>query len=557
MRYVRFVQPSPAGSYPYPPPPPDSGGGKAVLGRLLPLLAAAALLLLLAVALPVGAQTNNDYDANDNDLIDIDSHAKLNAVRWDLDGDGAQGSVGATDWMVFTAAFPSPATNMGCGTTCAGYELTADLDLDTSGNGEADSADTYWDSGSGWTPIGGTGGWATTFDGGGHTISGLFINRTTENNGLFSIIASGGSVRHLGLPGVNITGGTDTGALAGEVRGGTVTGVFSTGRVTGVDRVGGLVGSVGQSSTTGSIVTSYSTASVTGTGTAVYIGGLSGTLHSGTITAAYATGPVYDPTSGGAGLVALVGTATTGGTITASYATGRVSGGVGGGLVDNDFNSASSTYNNNYYDRQTTRQSDTTGATPKTTVELQEPTGYEGIYAMWDVDTDGQTGGDDPWDFGQDFNYPLLKVDFDGSGTATWEEFGSQYRRATRPQPPREPYNWRTDHPESYQNARYGMSAACAVRTTGEGDSAVTTATITFDLGDYTRPVTLALSLWDRTHFRSLQSLGINMPRLQQQGQTATVEVTTNPARTRFRLDGQYGLNLVLGYADCHTDDGG
>ena len=35
----------------------------------------------------------------------------------------------------------------------------------------------------------------------------------------------------------------------------------------------------------------------------------------------------------------------------------------------------------------------------------------------------------------------------------------------------------------------------------------------------------------------------------------ATVEVVTEPAKTRFRLDGPYGLNLVLGYADCHTDD--
>ena len=45
------------------------------------------------------------------------------------------------------------------------------------------------------------------------------------------------------------------------------------------------------------------------------------------------------------------------------------------------------------------------------------------------------------------------------------------------------------------------------------------------------------------------------MPALQREGQTATAEVVTDPARTRFRLDGQYGLNLVLGYADCHTDD--
>ena len=99
------------------------------------------------------------------------------------------------------------------------------------------------------------------------------------------------------------------------------------------------------------------------------------------------------------------------------------------------------------------------------------------------------------------------------------------------------------------------MAATCAVRTTGTGDNAVTTSTLTFDLGTYTRQITLALSLWDGTHYRSLQSQGIPMPAFQRDGQRATVEVVTDPSKTRFRLDGQYGLNLVLGYADCRTDD--
>ena len=91
------------------------------------------------------------------------------------------------------------------------------------------------------------------------------------------------------------------------------------------------------------------------------------------------------------------------------------------------------------------------------------------------------------------------------------------------------------------------MSASCEVRTTGEGDAAITTSTLTFDLGSYTRPITLALSLWDRTHYRSLKSLGLAMPEFQRDGQTATVEVVTDPSKTRFRIDGQYGLNLGIG----------
>ena len=62
----------------------------------------------------------------------------------------------------------------------------------------------------------------------------------------------------------------------------------------------------------------------------------------------------------------------------------------------------------------------------KTTSELQAPTSYAGIYAEWDVDVDGVTGGDAPWHFGTSGQYPALSVDFDGDGTATWQEFGAQ-----------------------------------------------------------------------------------------------------------------------------------
>ena len=61
-----------------------------------------------------------------------------------------------------------------------------------------------------------------------------------------------------------------------------------------------------------------------------------------------------------------------------------------------------------------------------TTAELQTPTGYTGIYAGWNLDLDGDSADDDPWDFGTGYNYPALKVDFNGDGTATYEEFGVQ-----------------------------------------------------------------------------------------------------------------------------------
>ena len=486
-------------------------------------LAAAALLLLLAGG-PAGAQTTVDYDDDDDGLIDITTPAQLNAIRHDTDGNGD-----ATD-TDYVNAFPNRQTGasdrMGCpGGTCTGYELAADLDLSTD----------Y----STWTPINN---YATTLDGNGYAISGLSVSYNL-NGGLIRNLQSGGVVREVALlaPTVTQTSNNRSGALVGYaasgamidssfVRGGTVI------AASGFAKAGGLVGELG-----GTLRASYATATVRLSApcnncNTTYTGSLVAHMVGGSIIASYAAGP------------------------------NQVSAGVNseyGGLVG--FVEGAATITDAYCDSQATGKSacvaardsgvsvsDTTAEALRT-AQLKQPTRYEGIYANWNLDLDGDPmTNDDPWAFGGPRSYPLLKVDKDGDGTPTCEEFSGQscYRE---PGPP--PYNWRADHPEIYANARTEITASCKVVTTGTGDEAVSTSTLTFDLAEYTRPITLALSLWDRTHFRSLQSLGIAMPALQRQGQTATVEVVTDPARTRFRLDGQYGLNLVLGYADCHTDD--
>lgn len=103
-------------------------------------------------------------------------------------------------------------------------------------------------------------------------------------------------------------------------------------------------------------------------------------------------------------------------------------------------------------------------------------------------------------------------------------------------------------HPEVYANGQWAMSAAC----TGVTEAG---ATITFNLGRYTRPVTLALSRWDGTAFRSYEAQDLPRPELQRDGHQATVTLTTNPALTRFRIDTAQNANLLLGYANCSTDD--
>ena len=467
-----------------------------------------------------------DYDADDDDLIDVGSLAQLHAIRHDLNGDGDP-ATGEDD--PYLAGFPGRETaaagRMGCPNTCAGYELTADLTFPAAGPLAS------------WTPLGT---YTAAFDGRGHSIRGLNITASSGDAGLFATLGANGVIRNVGLlnPVVANSGtAQNTGALAGQILagGGIDTSYVSGGRVavSGLGARGG--GLAGLSS--GRIRASYSTAAVTHSGNpnSLSLGGLVGYHASAEIIASYAAGPVTP--GAGSNLNA-------------------------GGLVGAS-EGQSDTLTNSYCDTGATQRTacigayvsgSTATAAAISTASLQRFTGYESIYANWNIDlSDPADGvGDDPWDFGTERHYPLLKVDKDGDGRATCREFSGQpcYRA---PAPP--PYNPAHDHPEIYTNPRHQMATSCAVQTTGEGDAAQTTSTLTFNLGDYTRPITLALSLWDGTHFRSLQSQNISMPELRQDGQTATVEVVTDPAQTRFRLDSEYGLNLVLGYADCHTDD--
>ena len=492
--------------------------------------------MLLSIQ-PAGAQSV-DYDTDDDGLIEVDSLAKLNAMRYDLDGDGLRGSVSVSDWANYTAAgvFPNAASNQCPNPGCAGYELTANLTFPSSGQFSP------------WTPIGAvpsSARFAATFDGQGHTLTGL-TSSSGIAAGLFGTVGNGGVIRNLGVINATAAVSSDGGGA------GAVAGIMFSGS---------------------QLYSSYATGgAITAAADNAGAGGLVGALTGSTIRASYSTNAVtVSGARNNSYMGGLVGT--TSGTIIASYAAGAVSGAGGtgnayGGLVGRS-TGAAAVITNSYCDSQTTGPANCVGflaslstvtADGYATSALQQPTGYTAgsIYADWNLDLSDPADGvnDDPWDFGTARQYPALKFDTDGDGTATAYEFGRQGRPNPNPPPPSPPpYNPAHDHPEIYTNARHQMATACEVRTTGEGDNAVSTSTLTFDLGDYTRPLTLALSLWDGDVFRSLQSQNISMPELRQEGQTATVEVVTDPAQTRFRLDSEYGLNLVLGYADCHTDD--
>ena len=269
-----------------------------------------------------------DYDTDGDNLIEVSTLDQLNAIRWDLDGNGAPDAANANDYAL---AFPNAATGMGCPITaadaddndCTGYELDADLDFntdtgsDSGGAAVIDAADDYYNSGSGWEPLGDSGPnpFRTTFEGNNHTISNLFINVAGNSDnyiGLFGQLG-GATVTRVHLVDAKVTGNNDVGALVGHITLGTVSHSSSSGTVSGVGKVGGLVGTIYSSS--GVVEYSRSSAVVTATGDRA--GGLIGE-NVGDLRASYATGAVTGASHAGG----LVGDLSA--NIFASYATGGV-----------------------------------------------------------------------------------------------------------------------------------------------------------------------------------------------------------------------------------------
>ena len=155
-----------------------------------------------------------DYDTNDDGLIEISNLAQLNAIRWDLNGDGDPETVNFNAYgTAFGGRDTTTAGRMGCPSeTCTGYELRADLNFDTDGSGIANSGDTYWNGGSGWVPLGSDANAASRyqarFRGNDHTIDKLFINRSGGSGnaqGLFGGVHSNARVELVGVTTANVT----------------------------------------------------------------------------------------------------------------------------------------------------------------------------------------------------------------------------------------------------------------------------------------------------------------------------------------------------------------
>ena len=259
-------------------------------------------------------------------------------------------------------------------------------------------------TGKDWTPIGTSfdNSYKGTFDGGGHTITGLTFTTNDEFAGLFGWLNRAGTVKNVVMEGVQITSNQIYGGSIGGVVGsgwGTIENCSVSGSVSGTVYVGGVVGvQIG-----GSITGCSSSATVKGT---VDVGGVAGqTNSSATLTACYATGNVTIEIApkkniAGGGLVGM----NAGSSLLACYATGNVTSTgsstgyvhIGGFLGNNYANVMTACYwKNNHeqgigYNKKSTEATkvDGTGVTWKNAVDAMN-TALQNAGSKWRYELNG------------------------------------------------------------------------------------------------------------------------------------------------------------------------
>ena len=276
------------------------------------------------------------------------------------------------------------------GKTDINITLTADIDL----------------TGKGWTPIGTDydNSYTGTFDGGGHTITGLTVTTNDEYAGLFGYLGNfnngAATVKNVVMDGIQITCNHRLG-YAGGVAGfswGTIENCSVSGSISGTVSVGGVVGVQRDHPITGC----SSSATVKGT---INVGGVAGqTIFGATLTACYATGNVIieiDRTQNisGGGLVgfndgiSLLSCYATGNVTSTGSSTGYVH--IGGFLGDNYTTVTACYWKNNHeqgigYNRESTKVTkvDGTSVTWKNAVDAMN-TALQNAGSEWRYELKG------------------------------------------------------------------------------------------------------------------------------------------------------------------------
>ena len=282
--------------------------------------------------------TEDNADAVEQALTDIDDAkesltdeqlAGLDLTRYDAAANALLALLGeaTTDAVELLDAYPTPTTegewyvidsvdDLKWLATSAPKKVKAKLTADIKLNGENKvlnddgSLTSNADNLVKWTPIGTYNNpFKGEFDGGGYTISGLYVNLNKNYVGLFGYVGEGGTVKNVTITDSYVSGsrcvggicgnnngivqdctsgctvkGTDdfTGGICGFNNFGSLKNCHNTGKVSGNTDVGGVCGY----NEYGILQESYNTGEVSGN---TYVGGVCGQNHGGTVKRCYNT----------------------------------------------------------------------------------------------------------------------------------------------------------------------------------------------------------------------------------------------------------------------------
>ena len=272
------------------------------------------------------------------------------------------------------------------GKTDASAVLTDDINLNPNMEISEDGTVTNGDKLDRWIPIGNSESTAYTgtFNGDGHTISGLYIDSSdTDYQGLFGYVGTFGTVKDLTVSG-EVSGNRYVGGVVGynsDIS--TVENCYNTGTVSGGDHVGGVVGD-----NSGIVTNSYNTGTVSGpdSGTGNRVGGVVGYNYGGRVKNCYNTGKVTGNSSVG-GVVGYNHS----GIVENCYNTGKVSGpdSVSGNSVGGvvGYNSSSGNVTGCYFLKGTAGSGIGTGGTTGATELTADEFKNQNSFTDWDFGT--------------------------------------------------------------------------------------------------------------------------------------------------------------------------
>lgn len=371
--------------------------------------------LAMAIVSPTLVQASTDVDIDNDGLIEISTLEQLDLMRYDLAGTSLNGD------------------STGCPATgCNGYELVADLDFDTNGNGVADEGDLFWNDGKGWTTVFvNYKPFTAVLDGNGHVISNLFIRGQYEG-GVFDYL-KGATIKNIEFSNVDILG-YNAAVISGSIHSSYIENISITGNISGNGGVGGI-GSHVVKSNLKNIRVNADISNTDEFGVHRYVGGVAASSKESVFSEVKFSGESIGHNAWISGGIVgmsfgdtivrnaevtdayISSTAASGGIIGDSFATvtiensffsGQVvgSGDVAPIIADSLYTTDVFIVNGSYWDSEVSGIYTSDFGQPRTTSELKCPTMPgdamcdASLYADWDETI---------WDFGTSSDYPVLR----------------------------------------------------------------------------------------------------------------------------------------------------